>query len=128
MQWFNHASVKQPLHPSHLACQVDLLCDTPGPLCVFYCSSCGCHTLTGLQGHVSHPGAYSSRALHCQMSRAPHVQGVALGARGVAAQGLLPALVARHALHLVVDAVATAVIPISKKLPAHALAFCQGDD
>ncbi len=51
------------------------------------------------------------------------MQGVALGAGGVAAQCLLPALVARHALYLVIDAVAIAVIPILKKLPAHALAL-----
>ena len=41
-----------------------------------------------------------------QDGRGPHVQGLAFGAGCVAAQGLLAALVARHALHLVVDAVA----------------------
>ena len=50
------------------------------------------------------------------------MQGVALEAGGVAAQSLLPALVACHALHLVVDAVAVAIIPVLEKLPAHALA------
>ena len=51
------------------------------------------------------------------------MQGVALGAGSVSAQGLLPALVACHALHLVVDAVAAAVVPVLEKLPAGAFAL-----
>ena len=53
----------------------------------------------------------------------PHMQGVALRAGSVPAQGLLPALVACHALHLIIDAVAAAVVPVFEKLPAHALAL-----
>ena len=45
------------------------------------------------------------------------MQGLALGTGSVTAQSLLPALVARHALHLVIDAVATAVIAVLEQLP-----------
>lgn len=51
------------------------------------------------------------------------MQGLALGTGSVTAQSLLPALVARHALHLVIDAVAVAVIAVLEQLPANALAL-----
>ena len=52
-----------------------------------------------------------------QDAKGPHVQGMALRAGCVAAQGLLPALVTCHALHLVVDAVAIWVVPVLEQLP-----------
>ena len=57
------------------------------------------------------------------------MQRLALGAGGVAAQGLLAALVARHAVHLVIDAVAVRAIAVLEQLPAHAWhmsAYCAG--
>lgn len=50
-------------------------------------------------------------------AREAYVQGFALGTGSVTAQSFLPALVACHALHLVIDAVAIAVIAVLEQLP-----------